>query len=58
MNRMNYGAITQPCHVQYWVVALFLSASKNSCTIYVTLHLQSLVSSHICPFYPHISQLF
>lgn len=39
MNWTNCGAIAQPCHVQYWVVALFLSASKNSCMISVTFHL-------------------
>lgn len=39
MNWTNCGAIAQPCHVQYWVVVLFLSASKNSCMISVTFHL-------------------
>ena len=39
MNWTNCGAIAQPYHVQYWVVALFLSASKNSCMISVTFHL-------------------
>ena len=39
MNWTNCGAIAQSCHVQYWVVALFLSASKNSCMISVTFHL-------------------
>ena len=39
MNWTNCGAIALPCHVQYWVVALFLSASKNSCMISVTFHL-------------------
>lgn len=39
MNRTNCGAIVQPCRMQYWVVALFLSASKNSCMISVTFHL-------------------
>lgn len=39
MNWTNCGAIAQPCHVLYWVVALFLSASKNSCMISVTFHL-------------------
>lgn len=39
MNWTNCGAIVQPCRMLYWVVALFLSASKNSCMISVTFHL-------------------